>query len=370
MMTRTVPKFKLEFDDGFVNRFAFQCGAILQGDALQEDFWVRKFEADFAKFIDAPHCVATSSGTTALECALRAVGVAGKEVIVPTNTFIATAIAVERAGGILKLVDIEPETFAIDPDALASQINEKTGAVVLVHIGGVISKAVEDIVEICALNSVPLVEDAAHAHASCRGKFKAGSIGMVAAFSFFPTKILTCAEGGMVTTTSESIAERARRIKNFGRINSDGLLAYFDGMNAKMTEFQGLLGVMDLGRLQERSVRRMVLSGLYGEYLEGTGFLPVQGAWACGSHYKEILTTRIDTMRLKEYCSERGVDLAGEVYRFPLHHQPVFEGRFGNDFPVANNFCHHHICPPLYPEMEVEDVEYVCEVLKAAEKEL
>ena len=370
MLTRTVPKFRLEFDEEFIRNFGIQCGGILRSNSLQEGTWVRKFERDFGQFIGVQYCVATSSGTTALEVALRAVGVAGREVIVPTNTFIATAIAVERAGGILRLVDIDPETLAIDPGCLGDAVSNKTGAVVLVHIGGVISKHVERIVEICRANEIPLVEDSAHAHGASRGEFRAGTIGAAAAFSFFPTKVMTCGEGGMVTTNDAKIAGCASVIKNFGRLKDNGPLSYLDSLNAKMTEFQGLLGVMELRRFQERSSRRELLYEVYSDALKGTGFRIAGGGPGIDSHYKLVVETAIESDQLHEFCSERGVDLAGEVYRFPLHRQPVFEVRFGKNFPVANEFCAHHICPPLYPEMEVDDVRYVCDVLKAAQKEL
>ena len=370
MMTRTVPKFRLEFDRDFIETFKTGCEAILESDTLQEGPWVRKFEMDFGRFIGAQHCIATSSGTTALEVALRAVGVKGKEVIVPTNTFIATAIAVERAGGILKLVDIEPETYAIDPGCLGDAVSSKTGAVVLVHIGGVISKSVERIVEICRANEIPLVEDSAHAHGASRGEFRAGTIGAAAAFSFFPTKVMTCAEGGMVTTNDLAIAAKCRSIKDFGRGKREGAFSYMNGLNAKMTEFQGLLGVMDIERIRKRTGQRVDLFDEYDIGLSGTSFKIDSSSFLRDSLYKIIVRTEKENDEIRDFCSDRGVELAGDVYRYPLHQQPVFEGRFGEDFPVANEFCTHHICPPLYPEMDVEDVRYVCDVLKAAQKEL
>ena len=370
MLTRTVPKFRLEFDEEFIRNFGIQCGGILRSNSLQEGTWVRKFERDFGQFIGVQYCVATSSGTTALEVALRAVGVAGREVIVPTNTFIATAIAVERAGGILRLVDIDPETLAIDPGCLGDAVSNKTGAVVLVHIGGVISKHVERIVEICRANEIPLVEDSAHAHGASRGEFRAGTIGAAAAFSFFPTKVMTCAEGGMVTTNDLAIAAKCRSIKDFGRGKREGAFSYMNGLNAKMTEFQGLLGVMDIERIRKRTGQRVDLFDEYDIGLSGTSFKIDSSSFLRDSLYKIIVRTEKENDEIRDFCSDRGVELAGEVYRYPLHQQPVFEGRFGEDFPVANEFCTHHICPPLYPEMDVEDVRYVCDVLKAAQKEL
>ena len=368
MMTKTVPKFRLEYDAEFRERFGHECAEILRSDTLQEGPWVRRFERDFSSFIAAQHCTATSSGTTALEVALRAVGVAGKEVVLPTNTFIATAIAVERAGGIIRLVDIEPETYSADPDAIADAINENTGAVVLVHIGGVISKYVERIIHLCRDCHVPLVEDAAHAHGATRGDVRAGTIGQVAAFSFFPTKVMTCGEGGMVTTNDLAVAAKVRSIKDFGRGKRDGLLSYMPGMNAKMTEFQGLLGAMELERSRVRRYDRALLAAKYIDCLLEVGlFASVEP----GSHYKMIVQTRHPAPAVQSFCEENGVSLSGGVYHVPLHQQPVYEGRWDQKlFPVSNHFSRHHVCLPLYPEMDVDDVKFVCDVLKRAEGEL
>src|SRR5579875_2367474 len=146
----------------------------------------------FAAAHGGAHAVATASGTSALEIALRAVGVEGRSVVLPANTFYATAAAVLRAGARPVFADIDPATFALSPQALEAAVEPDTAAAILVHIGGLISPHADEIAAICRQRGIVLVEDAAHAHGStCAGRY-AGGFGVAAAFSFYPTKLVTC----------------------------------------------------------------------------------------------------------------------------------------------------------------------------------
>jgi len=368
---RRIPIYRLEFEEDFIERYKEGCRRILTSDAISEGEYVRKFESEFSRFIGAPHAIATGSGTDALEVAFRALGVRGKTVIIPTNTFMATAIAAERAGARVMLLDIEDDTFALDPNHLHDAIDRNTAAVVLVHIGGIISKYVADIVDICARHDVPLVEDAAHAHGSTRGEFRAGTIGAIGCFSFFPTKVMTTAEGGMVTTADDKTADLIRSIKNFGRDPSNGLLCINDGGNFKMTEFQGLMGVLEMGRVARRMEKRNMLARRYVEDLAQTSYEVITHNDGRNSCYKQIVRIQTSQEGLHRFCREHGVSLTGEVYRYPVHQQPVFRKQFaGCHFPVADKFSKSHICPPLYPELEPEDIRYISDVLKMAAERL
>jgi dTDP-4-amino-4,6-dideoxygalactose transaminase len=368
---REVPVYKLEFEPEFVERFASGCAEILRSDLLAEGARVAEFEERFAAFAGSAHAVAVGSGTDALEVALRAVGVEDRDVIIPTNTFIATAVAARRAGGRVVLADIEDQTFALSPRALAERITPDTGAVVLVHVGGVIAGHAAEIAAICGRAGVPLIEDAAHAHGSSRGGLRAGTIGAAGAFSFFPTKVMTTGEGGMVTTNDAALAAKMRSLKNFGRDPSNALLCRLEGSNCKMTEFQALLGLLELERLPGRIGKRSALARRYRSRLDGTSYEVVACDGATSSHYKQILRTPLPTDALHAFCRERGVGLTGRVYRYPVHAQPVYAGLWdGEAFPVADAFARGHVCPPLYPELEADDVDFVCDVLKLAETEL
>ena len=367
-----IPIYKLEFEKDFITKFKEGCEDILLSDGLSEDKWVRSFEKKFAKLVNCKHAIATTSGTSALELALKSVGVKGKEVIIPSNTFFATSIAVSNSGGTISLVDIEEDNFSICPNALQKKISEKTAAVILVHIGGIISKNIEKIHQICDDNNVVLVEDAAHAHCSKRNGAYAGTIGDIGCFSFFPTKVMTTGEGGMITTNNNKIYEKIKSLKNFGRdLKDGGICVLGSGQNAKINEFTGLLGFLECSRVISRIEKRNLLMRRYSRNLEGTHYNIVRQDEGYCSYYKCIIKTKINRVSLREYCKKRGVSLTGEVYAIPVHCQPLYKDVFKNEsFPVTEKVCKHHICPPLYPELELCEIDYICDVLISAEKDL
>jgi dTDP-4-amino-4,6-dideoxygalactose transaminase len=371
--TPSIPIFRLAFDEVFIARFQSGCADIFASDSLTNGAYVRRFEELFAKSQGAPHALAVGSGTDALEIAFRAVGVAGKQVIVPTNTFIATAIAAERAGAEIVLADIEDETFSISPDELRRKLTPRTAAVSVVHIGGIISRHIDEIAAICRAAGVPLVEDAAQAQGASRAGRPAGMIGAIGCFSFFPTKVMTTAEGGMITTADPALHNRMKSIRNFGRDLTNELVCINEGANFKLTEFQALLGVLEMERVAARIEARRRIGLFYQTLLSGSrSFQPVLAdAGAENSYYKQIVKTSLPQAELHRFCKERNISLTGEVYRFPLHMQPVYRARFAQAaFPVADAFSAGHICPPVYPELDEGEVHRVVETLLAAESAL
>jgi len=365
-----IPIFKLEFSKQFRQDFHQGCEQIFNSDALSNGNYVHKFEAGFNKFIGTSYSIAVYSGTSALEIGLRALEVENKEVIVPTNTFTASAIAVERAGGKLVLADIEADTFSLAPAELEHRISKKTGAVMIVHIGGIISKYIGDLLAICKKHNVPLIEDAAHAHGSVRGNYKAGTIGVIGCFSFFPTKAMTTGEGGIVTTQSKHLADKLISLRNFGRDpkNSHAIITP-GGTNHKMTEFQALLGCLELTRVKKRMQKRTKLAHLYQKLLDIKGYEPVRNVGDICSYYKQIVKTDLPQKKLHEFCKSHGISLTGEVYHILVHEQPIYRKQFSSEkFPVAEKFARSHICPPVYPELTLNEVTYVCSVLKDARK--
>ena len=368
-----IPIFRLNF--GLKSKIKFLRGAwdILSSDRpLGESKYVKEFEDRFAKMSESEYAIACSNGTTAIELALKAIDIKGKKVLIPSNTFFATSVAVTNAGGIIELLDMEPQSFSIDMKDLESKITPEVGAVIIVHIGGIISHNITKILEICRKNNVPLVEDAAHAHFSLRGSYRAGSIGDIATFSFFPTKVMTTGEGGMITTSNKEYYDKIKSLKNFGRDISDGgIIVNPEGNNFKINEFTGLLGCIELDRVISRIEKRTYLLQRYQDNLEKTKYKVVKqkGKGTC-SNYKAIIVTPIDGAWLKKYCKERNITLTGEVYRIPVHEQPLYKEQFSSvNLPNTTYYSKHHICPPLYPELSVKEVDYICDVLKKALKD-
>jgi dTDP-4-amino-4,6-dideoxygalactose transaminase len=365
-----IPIFKLKFD--FKSKLKFIRGSwdILSSDRpLGESKYVTEFETKFGNLVKSKYTMACSNGTTAIELALKTINVHGKKVLIPSNTFFATSVAVTNSGGVVELVDMENESFSLCPKDLESKLTSDVGAVIIVHIGGIISHKISKIVELCKKMNVPLIEDAAHAHLSYRGKYRAGTIGDIGCFSFFPTKVMTTGEGGIVTTNNKKYYEKMKSLKNFGRdINDVGIIVNPEGNNFKINEFTGLLGSIECDRVESRISRRSMLVERYCDNLKLTKYnvIKQKGEGVC-SYYKAIITTPIDSSWLKTYCKENGVSLTGEVYKIPVHLQPLYKEQFSYvNLPNTDYYCNHHICPPLYPELTVIEVDYICDVLKQA----
>ena len=372
-MIFNIPIFRLNFSLGFKLKFLKGAWDILSSDRpLGESKYVNQFEAKFADLVGIQYAVACSNGTTAIELALKAINVKGKKVVCPSNTFFATTVAINNAGGEVILADCEKETFSLSYNHLKKIIAEnEIGTVVIVHIGGIISKDISKIVALCKKNNIPLIEDAAHAQGSQVENFTAGTIGDVACFSFFPTKVMTTGEGGMVTTNNPEIYESVKSLKNFGRDNKNaGIIVNPEGNNFKVHEFTGLMGSLECDRVLGRIEKRNQLIEQYKKNLEGTKFKVVSQNGGRCSYYKCILLSPYDTEEVRKWCKEDNITLTGEVYRIPVHHQPLYKEMFDSlELKNTNYIANKHICPPLYPELAFDEVDYICDVLKNFEHE-
>ena len=287
-----------------------------------------ELEAAFAQRHGTKHAVAVSSGTAALEIILRALGVEGREVVVPANTFFATAAAAVHAGATLRFVDCDPQTMAIDPTDLASCLGPDTAAVVVVHIGGLITPAIDEIAALCAAAGVSLVEDAAHAHGSAFAGRAAGNFGEAASFSFYPTKVIAGGEGGMIVTNNDDIAEEARVYRDQGKGSFHANFHTRMGANWRMSEPHAAIVLSQLRRLDEFIARRQELAAHYDAALASLdlGTLAIPAA-ASSNYYKYVafLPEGIDRTLFKQHLrAEFDIGLSGEVYDTPLHHQPIF----------------------------------------------
>ncbi len=335
----------------------------LQSGQLTLGAYGKELEEAFAARHDSPHGVAVSSGTSALEIPLRSIGVEGKEVVVPANTFFATAAAAVHAGGRPRFVDCDPATMALDVDAVRAAIGPDTAAVVVVHIGGLITPAIDDLVALCDEHGIALVEDAAHAHGCSLGGRSAGTFGRAAAFSFYPTKVMAGGEGGMIVTADEQIDTEARTYRDQGKASFLDNRHTKMGANWRMSEPHAAIVMSQLGRLDEFIARRQELAARYDEALPELGLTPLSvPADASCNYYKYIafLPDGIDRAELKKAMREDfEVGLAGEVYETPLHRQPVFEPWADGDLPGAEWICARHVCLPLYPDLSDDDCTYV-----------
>ena len=331
----------------------------------------RRFEEAFAARHDAAHAVAVSSGTSALEIILRAIGVEGREVVVPTNTFFASAAAVVHAGGTPRLAEVSASTLALSAETVEAALTPDTAAVMLVHIGGLISPEVDAIRTLCDERGVLLVEDAAHAHGSSHDGRPAGSFGHAAAFSFYPTKVLTSGEGGMIVTGDAALRDEAVIYRDQGKAGFLGGDHVRMGSAWRMSELHAAVGLVHLGRLDEAIATRQAVAERYDKALADLGRCePVEvpdGSVTNYYKYVALLEPGIDRAALKLDLRERtGVSLSGEVYALPLHRQPVFAGLAAGPFPVADDVCNRHVCLPIHSDMTDDEADHVIDSLAGA----
>jgi dTDP-4-amino-4,6-dideoxygalactose transaminase len=328
-----------------------------------------QFEENFAKLCGARHAIAVNSGTSALEIILRSLGVEGKDVIVPTNTFFATAAAVVHAGGRPVLVDMDPESFGMRPEDIEARITPRTAGVVVVHIGGIVSRRIKEIQDLCQKKGIWLAEDAAHAHGSAYDGVMAGAFGVAGAFSFYPTKVMTSAEGGMIVTSDEKVAEEARIYRDQGKASFTQNAHVRMGYNWRMSEPHAIIGLKHLERLPAMIADRRKIASLYDEGLKdfrNLTALKVPAGGIC-NYYKYIAVPRKsgDRKALKSSLRERyGVSLSGEVYEEPLHRQPVFKAYAPDSLPVSEDYCARHICLPVFSGMKEDEARWVLTSLK------
>jgi dTDP-4-amino-4,6-dideoxygalactose transaminase len=351
---------------------------MLASGALTLGPYTRKFEAAFAAAHagprapspGGPHAVAVASGTAALTIALLALGVRGREVVVPANTFYATAAAVLQAGARPVFADVDAGTFALSAATTAAALTPRTAAVVAVHIGGLIPPQIDELRALCDGRAVALVEDAAHAHgATFDGRF-AGSFGTVAAFSFYPTKVVTSGEGGMVLTFADELAQEARIYRDQGKGAFSANHHVRPGSAWRMSELHAATGLVHLRRMEEFIARRRAVAARYDKALADLGGLqPLAEPPGCRSNfykYIALLPPGLDRARFKSELARRfQVNLSGEVYDLPLHRQPVLAEYAGPPLPVAEELAARHICLPVHSDMTDGEVDEVLTAVAA-----
>ena len=366
---RRVPAARIQFTPEDRAWIAERIQEVLGTGQLTLGKYGMEFEQRFARTCGLPYGVAVSSGTSALEIILRSFGIEGKDVLVPTNTFFATAAAVVHAGGKPILIDMEPDFFALEPRVVEDSITQNTVGIVVVHIGGLISPHLPALADLAARKGLWLVEDAAHAHGSSHGGVSAGAFGVAGAFSFYPTKVMTSAEGGMIVTADSRLAEEARIYRDQGKASFTQNAHVRMGYNWRLSEPHAIIGLRHLERLDSMIRDRQRTAALYDSALGSFRNLrPLRVPKGCVCNYYKyiaVLKERRDRSALKSLLRERyGVSLAGEVYEEPLHKQPVFGEYAVRPMPVSEDLCARHICLPVYPSMREDEVLQVIHALR------
>jgi dTDP-4-amino-4,6-dideoxygalactose transaminase len=328
---------------------------------------VEAFEREFAALCGVPYAVAVSNGTDALALALRALDVgAGDLVAVPAFTFVATAEAVWHVGARPLVVDIDPATFTVDPEALRRALRQRTvRAVIPVHIYGQ-PAAMDDIAAIAQECGAAVVEDAAQAHGARYHGRRVGALGRLGCFSFYPSKNLGgLGDGGAVTTHDADLAARLRLLRDHGQTAkyTHGLI----GFNARLDGLQAALLRVKLPHLDRWNARRQALAAAYRRGLAGLPGIGLPEAVADREHVYHLFVIRCPRRdALHAYLQAHGI-ATGVHYPRPLHLQPAFAPlrHQAGDFPVSEAAAQEVLALPLYPELTDDAVARVCDAVRA-----
>lgn len=332
------------------------------------DSKVGQFEDAFSRFQDATFCVALTNGTQAIECALKAAGIeAGDEVLVPALTFVASATAIALVNAVPVFVDIDPETYTIDPDAMEAAITPRTRAAVIVHNGGYPCD-MDRILALAAKHNLAIVEDCAHAHGTQWNGVGVGALGALGTFSFQAGKTLTCGEGGAVVTNDAELAEKAYSFHHIGRISGRPFYEFHRvASNLRMTEFQGAVLLSQLARLEEQTATRernaaYLAAGLAD--IEGVDAIARDprvtrwGFYFWNLHYRQEQFDGIPRDLFLEAVRAEGVPISVGAHGQPIYQNPLFRnnnfGRTG--CPVQ---CPLHGEPVDYTQTHCPEAERV-----------
>ncbi len=361
-----IPPVKINFLEQDISFIMNEISTILRSGILTLGPYTYKFEKEFAKMVGTNYAIAVSSGTASLEILLTILGVEGKEIIIPANTNFATAAAVIKAGGVCKFIDIESQFMGIEIDEIKKNINRETAGIISVHIGGIIAPNHLEIMNFCKEHGLIIIEDAAHAHGSIINEKKAGSLSVGGAFSFFPTKVVTCCEGGIITTNDEKIYSLAKSYRDQGKDPLDHRKSIVLGNSWRMSEIHAAVGIQSLKRLEENINNRIKISNFYDERLNDNSlFKPINIPSNIKSNYYKYIVhvnNNIDILLLKKKLSNNyQITLSGEVYSFPCYKHPAFRTKIKISKELKNTdyFCRHHICLPIYNDMTFKEADYV-----------
>jgi dTDP-4-amino-4,6-dideoxygalactose transaminase len=340
-------------------------GAYIGGPA------VTAFEREWAAYCGADHVVGLGSGTDALWLSLTALGVGpGDEVVVPANTFIATAAAVVRAGATPRFADVSADTLLMTADTLAEAITPRTRAVIIVHLYGQMPN-MAGLAAVAQQKGIAVIEDAAQAHGAEWGGRRAGSFGAVACFSFYPAKNLGAfGDAGAVVTSRPELADEIRSLANHGRSHGR---SHYDhdriGTNSRLDALQAILLSGKLAHLDEWTERRIALASRYrerlGRELTGAG-LKLTATAPLARHVYHLFVVRVARRdRIRAELARRGIQ-TGVHYPVPCHKQPPLRQLAQRPLPVAERAAAEVLSLPMFPHMTGRQVDYVCESLSVA----
>ncbi len=328
--------------------------------------YVKEFEEKFANYSGTKHGIATSSGTTALDVAIKSLNIEeGDKVITTPFTFIASSNSILYSKADPIFADVKEDTFNIDPDSVRELLKEHpdTKALMIVHLFG-LSCDMDEIMEIVNKHNLLLIEDSAQAHGATYKGRKVGSFGDVSAFSFYPTKNMTTSEGGIVLTDDQEIMERARLLLNHGspeKYHHDIL-----GYNYRMTNISAAIGLVQFKKLDQFNKQRQENARRLTEGLNDLTWLQTPVVPADRGHVFHQYTVKVDDREeFLKYLQEKEIGY-GIHYPMPAYEQKLYKdlGYKDTSCPVSEKLCDQVVSLPVHPALSDEDIDYIIDSLR------
>jgi dTDP-4-amino-4,6-dideoxygalactose transaminase len=328
---------------------------------------VETFERDWADYCGTRHAIGVANGTDAILLTLEALGIGpGDDVILPANTFIATAEAIVRAGATPRFADVDPDTLLLTADTLAAALTPNTRAVIAVHLYGQ-TPNMDQLLATANHHGIHLIEDAAQAHGAEWKSQRAGSFGTTGCFSFYPGKNLGAfGDAGAVTTNDPHLAATIRAIANHGRAGGS---AHYEhqhlGTNSRLDALQALVLTAKLARNETWTENRIALAKDYRARLDGTAAKLVTVAPEA-RHVYHLLVARVPNReRIQGMLAAQNIQ-TGVHYPLPCHQQPPFRRFADRPLPVCEESAGELLSLPIYPHMTTEQLDHVCQSLSTA----
>jgi dTDP-4-amino-4,6-dideoxygalactose transaminase len=328
---------------------------------------VAAFEEEFARYCEAEHCVGLDSGMSALELGMRAMGIGpGDEVITPAGSFIASSSAISFTGATPVWVDVEPDSYNIDPDLIEAAITKRTKAIMVVHLYGQ-PAGMDRVQDVATRHALPVIEDACQSHGARYKGRRTGSMGAFGAFSFYPSKNLGAyGDAGALTTNDAELAEKVRMMRNYGqRAKYEHV---YLAWNRRLDTLQAAVLRVKLRHLDAWNESRRTIASLYGELLAPATALTLPHSATDVEHVYHLYVVQVDGReRVQAELSAAGVG-TGIHYPVPIHLQPAYRDRgYGEgSFPVTEAAAKRVLSLPMYPEMTEADARRAATAVTAA----
>lgn len=354
-LNRVHSKYSEEIENSIIS--AVRSNNFILGPSLHT------FEKAYAQYCNSTHCLGVGNGLDALTISLKALGIsAGDEVIIPSNTFIATALAVSAVGAKPVLVDPDPKTFNITSKGISNHLSKLTKAIIPVHLFGQACE-MQDIIDLARSENLFVIEDNAQSQgAKYKGK-PTGSFGILNCTSFYPGKNLGAfGDGGAITTNSNDLFELISKFRNYGstiKYHHDIL-----GTNSRLDELLASALIVKLKYLDEQNHQRNIIANTYNSLLSNLNEIALPYVFPDSTHVYHLFVIKANRRdELQSYLKSKGVHTMIH-YPIPIHKQLAYKNAFSGNFPIAEMLSNEILSLPIYPGLSENEVHYVCETIK------